>query len=149
MTTTPNITTARRASLRSRHPIFYYMIAFVAGMIALMIASAIVAGTFKAIAGSHLGNQIVIEKTGSAYHDCTAFAQARGFAVDVCESLNPDSKTAKTNCAEEKASGEAQVDCPSKPSDQASSFNDGFATSKQDDCAQGDQTACQWVRNSH
>ena len=111
MMTSQNITTAHRASLRSRHPIFYYMIAFVAGMVALMIASAIVTGTVKAIAGSHLGDQIVIEKTGSMYQDCTAFAQARGFAVDVCESLNPDSTIAKINCATETRDHTDPVDC--------------------------------------
>jgi hypothetical protein len=110
--TIPKITTARRATLRSRHPIFYYSLAVVVGAFALMIASVIVAGTVEAVVGSHSGNQIVIEKTGSMYQDCTAFAQARGFAVDVCESLDPHSTIARTNCAAEVAQGEAPVDCP-------------------------------------
>ncbi|MFF3416787.1 hypothetical protein ACFYW9_19120 [Streptomyces sp. NPDC002698] len=30
-----------------------------------------------------------------------------------------------------------------------SSFNDGFADSKQDDCDQGFQPACDWLANNH
>lgn len=112
MTTTSNITTARRATMRSRHPIAYYSLMTVIGVIALMISTAIVTGTVRAVVGSHLGNQIVIEKTGSMYQDCTAFANARGFAVDVCESLNPDSTVARTNCAAEIKNHADPIDCP-------------------------------------
>jgi hypothetical protein len=30
-----------------------------------------------------------------------------------------------------------------------SDFNDGFATSKQDDCQQGYQPACEWLKHNH
>ncbi|MGW3232503.1 hypothetical protein [Kitasatospora sp. NPDC001095] len=37
------------------------------------------------------------------------------------------------------------ADCPPAPDASVSTFNVGFADSKQDDCYQGFQPACDWV----
>jgi hypothetical protein len=36
----------------------------------------------------------------------------------------------------------------STASSTVSTFNDGYATAKQDDCRQGDQSACAWLRTN-
>ncbi|WP_199923337.1 hypothetical protein [Streptomyces sp. NRRL F-5123] len=35
---------------------------------------------------------------------------------------------------------------PGKSADAVSTYNDGFATSKQDDCDQGSAYACSWLK---
>lgn len=37
---------------------------------------------------------------------------------------------------------------PASDSVTVSSFNDGFATSKQDDCSQGFTAACEWLKQN-
>lgn len=90
-----------------------------APLIALVTMIVITLGVgFAQAIGSHQGpGQITIQKTDSMYDDCVTFAQARGFDPSVCKGI----------------------------SGQVSNYNDGFATSKQDDCAQGDQNACRWL----
>jgi hypothetical protein len=36
-----------------------------------------------------------------------------------------------------------------RPDGTVTDYNDGFATSKQDDCRQGSQYACQWLDQAH
>ena len=40
------------------------------------------------------------------------------------------------------------IDHAMHPTSTVSDFNDGFATSKQDDCQQGFQPACEWLKNN-
>lgn len=40
------------------------------------------------------------------------------------------------------------IEGPATGVSQVSTFNDGFATSKQDDCAQGSSYACEWLKEN-
>jgi hypothetical protein len=46
------------------------------------------------------------------------------------------------------ALGVAHAINPPATVSQVSNFNDGFATSKQDDCEQGSAYACQWLKEN-
>jgi hypothetical protein len=100
-----------RPSFARRHKIITAMIALPAGVITLGITIALGVG-FAGAVHDHTTNQITIERTDSAYQDCTAFATARGFALDVCEPLLPTSKAATASCATEIKYGIDPVDCP-------------------------------------
>ena len=103
--------------------IFKWLMVAPLAVLALFITIALGVGFAQAIGSNHSPNQITIEKTNSMYDDCVTFANARGYSSDICESLTHTDKT-------------------------VSSFNDGFVTSKQDDCQQGDAKACEWVKTN-
>ena len=100
-----------RPSFARRHKIITAMIALPAGVTTLGITIALGVGFVGAV-HAHTTNQITIERTDSAYQDCTAFATARGYAMDVCESLLPTSADATASCATEIKYATAPVDCP-------------------------------------
>lgn len=104
-----------------KHPLISIFVLPPLFMLTLMITITLGVGFAQAIGSNHSPNQITIEKTDSMYDDCVTFANARGFAPDVCEGIKL------------------------KESTQVADFNDGFSTSKEDDCQQGDMKACIWV----
>jgi len=116
-----NITTLKRKI--SPKKVLMWSLAGPVAIFALFIMIALGVGFAQAIGSNHSPNQITIEKTNSMYDDCVTFANARGYSSDICESLTHTDKT-------------------------VSSFNDGFVTSKQDDCQQGDAKACEWVKTN-
>lgn len=95
-----------------RHPIFSLIGLPPLFMLTLMITITLGVGFAQAIGSNHSPNQITIEKTDSTYNDCVTFANARGFAPDVCESLDTKSTVAKVNCAYEGAYKLPKIDCP-------------------------------------
>lgn len=101
-----------------RHPIVTWTIFAPIAVILFLIMIMMTIGVAMVIAHPASSDQITIQRTDSWYQDCTAFAQARGFAVEVCDPLN------------------------------TSDFNDGFSTAKQDDCQQGDTNACAWLKTT-
>lgn len=107
-----------------RHPLIAIFILPPLLMMTLMITITLGVGFARAIGSNHSPNQITIEKTDSMYDDCVTFANARGFAPEVCEGIKL------------------------KESTQVADFNDGFSTAKQDDCQQGDTNACTWLKGT-
>lgn len=117
---------------RRRMPTPLKIIAWVFGTIILLpIAIAIVIGSVEGIAGNTSSAPAAVQ-AGDPYHDCLTLADRDRFAPEVCEPLNPDAKVAKA-ATDTSLQGVAN-------------FNDGFATSKQDDCDQGFAPACTWLK---
>jgi hypothetical protein len=81
-------------------------------MLTMLITISLGVGLARAIGSNHSPNQITIERTDSAYNDCVTFANARGFAPEVCSDLNANSQIARVNCAYESANNLPRVDCP-------------------------------------
>lgn len=118
--------------VRRRMPAVWKIIAWGFGLIiGLPIAIAIVIGSVEGIAGSASSAPAVVH-TGDAYRDCLTLAQTDSYAPEVCEPLNPDSKVAKAAMNTDAST--------------VAAFNDGFGTSKQDDCDQGFAKACDWLK---
>lgn len=116
MKSRPYVMPAERKPVSIKKVVGWILVAPLA-MLVLMIVITLGVGFAQAIGSNHSPNQITIEKTDSMYDDCVTFAQARGFDASVCKGIQG----------------------------QVSGFNDGFATSKQDDCSQGDDKACEWL----
>lgn len=101
-----------RPAFFKRHPILLWLILaptimFVGGMTLIMGVAFV-----KVMIHPPSADQITIQRTGSEYQDCTAFATARGFSVDVCSNLLQASQVSTIGCAAEQADDEEPVDCP-------------------------------------
>jgi len=93
----------------------------VIGIVTVPLLLAVIIGSVQGITGSVSGNATAPAASTSGgstptiaqdYRDCLALASKDNFAPEVCEGLNPNGDTAKTNCTYEKAHSEPMVDCP-------------------------------------
>ena len=116
----PNITTAPRKPNRR-------VTRFTKVVTMLILAPFLIAG----MAGAGIGITHALQAPRMPLHgpqgasqDCLALATADGFAPEVCEGITL------------------------KESVQVADYNDGFGTSKQDDCQQGFAPACQWLKTN-
>lgn len=106
-----------------RHWVISLALGTPAGIMLIGVVIAMVMGMAQGFQG-----KASMPITGNMATDCLALAQKDNFAPEVCEPV------------ENLPSHSAATTVPA--------FNDGFRTSKSDDCAQGDQAACQWLKTN-
>ena len=112
-THTRNLSTCNHGWAK-RHPFAALTLGMPIFALSLMMTILIGVG-FAQAAGSNAGpGQITIQRSGNMYADCAEFAQADGYATDVCEGLDSRSQSAVLSCAAEVAYAMTPVDCPKR-----------------------------------